>query len=230
MGGRPRVNTTITGTSPRNASCAHPEARFVVGGGVHGVGGVANDRSALVLCATAAPGRKRRRGWWRRPRSSMASCGWPAASGVEAGGGVRARAWQAAAGQQQAASRLVAASALEHGKLRLASSKVRGRLVVCMALVTSLTIASSCFCVLRRRRGWWRRPRSSMASCGWPAASGVEAGGGVRARAWQAAAPQQQGVSGSVAEAGGGVRAADGNLPLPSRRFMIPEVGRSWRY
>ncbi|KAE8954617.1 hypothetical protein PF011_g32049 [Phytophthora fragariae] len=37
-------------------------------------------------------------------------------------------------------------------------------------------------------------------------------------------------VSGSVAEAGGGVRAADGNLPLPSRRFMTPEVGRSWRY
>ncbi|KAE9053440.1 hypothetical protein PF010_g32906 [Phytophthora fragariae] len=72
--------------------------------------------------------------------------------GVEAGGGVRSRAWQAAAGQQQgswlfggvdgvgankcfvlllhaaaAASRLVAASELEHGKLRLASSKVRGR-------------------------------------------------------------------------------------------------------
>ncbi|KAE8883097.1 hypothetical protein PF007_g30578 [Phytophthora fragariae] len=38
------------------------------------------------------------------------------------------------------------------------------------------------------------------------------------------------GVSGSVAEAGGGVRAADGNLPLPSRRFMDPEVGQSWRY
>ncbi|KAE8961244.1 hypothetical protein PR002_g29964 [Phytophthora rubi] len=37
-------------------------------------------------------------------------------------------------------------------------------------------------------------------------------------------------VSGSVAEAGGGVRAADGNLPLPSRLFMTPEVGRSWRY
>ncbi|KAE9266136.1 hypothetical protein PF008_g31681 [Phytophthora fragariae] len=69
---------------------------------------------------------KRRRGWWRRPSSCMASCGWPAASGVEAGGGVRARAWQAAAGQQQAAaSRLVAASELEHGKLRLASSKRR---------------------------------------------------------------------------------------------------------
>ncbi|KAE8952433.1 hypothetical protein PR002_g32679 [Phytophthora rubi] len=74
----------------------------------------------------------------------MASCGSPAASSVEAGGGVRARAWQAAAGQQQAASRLVAASALEHGKLRLPSSK--------------------------RRQGWWRRPRSSMASCGSPAA------------------------------------------------------------
>ncbi|KAE9263192.1 hypothetical protein PR003_g33244, partial [Phytophthora rubi] len=108
---------------------------------------------------------KRRQGWWRRPRSSMASCGSPAASGVKAGGGVRARAWQAAAGQQQAASRLVAASELEHGKLRLASSK--------------------------RRQGWWRRPRSSMASCGSPAASSVEAGGGVRARAWQAAAGQQ---------------------------------------
>ncbi|KAE8974500.1 hypothetical protein PF011_g24838 [Phytophthora fragariae] len=34
----------------------------------------------------------------------------------------------------------------------------------------------------------------------------------------------------AAAEAGGGVRAADGNLPLPSRRFVIPEVGRSWRY
>ncbi|KAE8910446.1 hypothetical protein PF003_g5541 [Phytophthora fragariae] len=49
----------------------------------------------------------------------------------------------------------------------------------------------------RRRRGWWRRPSSSMPGCGWPAAmfcigfvccSGVEAGGGVRARAWQDAA------------------------------------------
>ncbi|KAE8891821.1 hypothetical protein PF003_g24402 [Phytophthora fragariae] len=85
----------------------------------------------------------------------------------------------------------------------------------------------------------------------------AEAGDGVRARGWQAAAAHQQGarllvtciaaievltiamcfapmtfvgVSGSVAEAGGGVRAADGNLPLPSRRFMTPEVGRSWRY
>ncbi|KAE9271577.1 hypothetical protein PR003_g30467 [Phytophthora rubi] len=57
----------------------------------------------------------------------MASCGWPAASGVrQRGGGVRARAWQAAAGQQQAASgSVVAASELEHGKLRLASSKRR---------------------------------------------------------------------------------------------------------
>ncbi|KAE9156404.1 hypothetical protein PF004_g32604 [Phytophthora fragariae] len=33
-----------------------------------------------------------------------------------------------------------------------------------------------------------------------------------------------------VTEDCGGVRAADGNLPLPSRRFMTPEVGRSWRY
>ncbi|KAE9007323.1 hypothetical protein PR001_g16992, partial [Phytophthora rubi] len=48
------------------------------------------------------PGSKRRpAAWWRRPSSSMASCGWPAASGVDAGGGVRSRAWQAAAGQQQ---------------------------------------------------------------------------------------------------------------------------------
>ncbi|KAE8961320.1 hypothetical protein PF011_g29794 [Phytophthora fragariae] len=95
----------------------------------------------------------------------MASCGSPAASGVEAGGGVRARAWQAAAPQQQAVSGT-------------------------------------------RDRRLWRRPRRGL----------------------QAAAPQQQGVSGSVTEAGGIVRAADGNLPLPSRRFMTSEVGRSWRY
>ncbi|KAE8885994.1 hypothetical protein PF003_g29803 [Phytophthora fragariae] len=117
-------------------------------------------------------------------------------SSVEASGGVRARAWQAAAPQQHsswsfggvhgvggganecsalvlcatAASRLVAASALEHGKLRLPSSKVRGRLVACMALVAVLTIVLHWFCVLQQRRGWWRRPSSSMASCGWPAA------------------------------------------------------------
>ncbi|KAE9159643.1 hypothetical protein PF004_g31465 [Phytophthora fragariae] len=52
----------------------------------------------------------------------------------------------------------------------------------------------------------------------------AEAGDGVRARGWQAATAHQQRVSGSVTEAGGGVRAADGNLPLPSRRFMTPEV------
>ncbi|KAE8998722.1 hypothetical protein PR001_g19245 [Phytophthora rubi] len=107
----------------------------------------------------------------------------------------------------------------------------------CMALVAVLTYAPYWFCVLQRR----------------PAGSGVEAGGGVRARAWQAAAGQQQAASGSVVAAselehgklrlsrskrcparvtedGGGVRAADGNLPPPSRRFMTPEVGRSWRY
>ncbi|KAE8952495.1 hypothetical protein PR001_g33272, partial [Phytophthora rubi] len=59
-----------------------------------------------------------------------------------------------------------------------------------------------------RDRRLWRRPRRGL----------------------HAAAPQEQGVSGSVAEAGGSVRAADGNLPLPSRLFMTPEVGRSWRY
>ncbi|KAE8957983.1 hypothetical protein PF011_g30943 [Phytophthora fragariae] len=78
-----------------------------------------------------------------------------------------------------------------------------------------------------------------MASCGWPAARfvAVAVSGTRDRRLWRrprrglhAAAPQEQGVSGSVAEAGGGVRAADGNLPLPSRRFMTPEVGRSWRY
>ncbi|KAE9201563.1 hypothetical protein PF004_g18680 [Phytophthora fragariae] len=53
-----------------------------------------------------------------------------------------------------------------------------------------------------------------IACCSPPAASGVA----------------EAGVSGSVAEAGGGVRAAGGNLPLPSRRFITPEVGRSWRY
>ncbi|KAE9231328.1 hypothetical protein PF005_g3109 [Phytophthora fragariae] len=58
----------LQGTSPRNASCARPEARFAVGGGVHGVGGVADDGSVLILHATAASGRKvraRRWRWWR---------------------------------------------------------------------------------------------------------------------------------------------------------------------
>ncbi|KAE9268164.1 hypothetical protein PR003_g31539, partial [Phytophthora rubi] len=159
------------------------------------------------LCATAAsrlvaasalehgklrlPSSKRRQGWWRRPRSSMASCGSPAASGVKAGGGVRARAWQAAAPQQQAVSGT-------------------------------------------RDRRWWRRPRRGSHA----AAPQQQAVSGTRdRRLWRrprrglhAAAPQQQGVSGSVTEAGGGIRAADGNLPLPSRRFMTSEVGRSWRY
>ncbi|KAE8892676.1 hypothetical protein PF010_g23197 [Phytophthora fragariae] len=74
--------------------------------------------------------------------------------------------------------------------------------------------------MLQRRRGWWRRPSSSMASCGWPAArfvvvagvGGVANDGSVlilnataasctRDRRWwrrprrgsHAAAPQQQG-------------------------------------
>ncbi|KAE9216971.1 hypothetical protein PF002_g16933 [Phytophthora fragariae] len=48
MGGRPRANTTITGTSPRNASCARPEAGLVVGGGVHGVGGGAEAKEVKL--------------------------------------------------------------------------------------------------------------------------------------------------------------------------------------
>ncbi|KAE8914152.1 hypothetical protein PF010_g4718 [Phytophthora fragariae] len=46
-----------------------------------------------------------------------------------------------------------------------------------MALVALLTIDLYCFCMLQRRRGWWRRPSSSMASCGWPAARFVLVGG-----------------------------------------------------
>ncbi|KAE9161826.1 hypothetical protein PF005_g31086 [Phytophthora fragariae] len=81
-----------------------------------------------------------------------------------------------------------------------------------MVAASALRIAC-CGCpaargVRQRDRGWWRRPR----------------------RGWHAAAAEQQGVCGSVTEAGGGVRAADGNLPLLNRRFMTPEVGRSWRY
>ncbi|KAE8950887.1 hypothetical protein PR002_g33144 [Phytophthora rubi] len=79
---------------------AHPHSSFL-----HFTGNVAAERKLRT------PGNKVR-GWWR---------------GGEAGGGVRARAWLAAAGQQQAApGSVVAASELEHGKLRLASSKVRG--------------------------------------------------------------------------------------------------------
>ncbi|KAE8987397.1 hypothetical protein PF005_g21144 [Phytophthora fragariae] len=155
-------------------------------------------------CGNVAAERKLRtpgskvRGWWR---------------GGEVGGGVRARAWQAAAGQQQAAARLVAASELEHGKLRLASGKVRGRLVACMALVASLTMDPSCFCMLQRRR-----------------ARVTEDGGGVRAADRMLQLPSSKRSPARVTEDCGGVRAADGNLPLPSRRFMTPEVGRSWRY
>ncbi|KAE8901578.1 hypothetical protein PF003_g14436 [Phytophthora fragariae] len=125
---------------------------------------------------------QRRRGWWRRPSSSMASCGWPAARFVVVDGvggvGGGANVCSALVLCAAAASRLVEASELEHGKLRLASSKVRGCLVACMALVASLTMDLYCFCMLqRRRRGWWRRPSSSMARCGWPAARFVVVGG-----------------------------------------------------
>ncbi|KAE8895893.1 hypothetical protein PF003_g20425 [Phytophthora fragariae] len=199
------------------ASCGWPAARFVVVGGVHGVGGVANECFVLLLHAAAAASRtgggvrarawqaaagqqqgswslvasltidlyclcmlQRRRGWWRRPSSSMASCGWPAArfvvvGGVHGVGGVANECFVLLL-HATAASRLVAASDLEHGKLRLVSSKVRGCLVACMAL--ALMNALYCFCMLqRRRRDWWRRPSSSMASCGWPAARFVVVGG-----------------------------------------------------
>ncbi|KAE8953418.1 hypothetical protein PR002_g32389 [Phytophthora rubi] len=102
-----------------------------------------------------------------------------------------------------------------------------------MALVASLTMDLSCFCMLQRRRarvtedGGGVRAADRMLQLPSSKRSPVrvtEDCGGVRA------ADCMLGVSGSVAEAGGGVRAADGNLPLPSRRFMTPEVGQSWRY
>ncbi|KAE8994615.1 hypothetical protein PR002_g19871 [Phytophthora rubi] len=140
----------------------------------------------------------------------------PAGSGVEASGGVRARAWQAAAGQLQAALRIVAASELEHGKLRLASSKRRRARVTedgggVRAADRMLQLPSSKRCPARV----------------------TEDGGSVRAADRMLRLPSSKvrgRVCDSEAEAGGGVRAADGNLPLPSRRFMTPEVGRSWRY
>ncbi|KAE9245435.1 hypothetical protein PF004_g5228 [Phytophthora fragariae] len=129
------------------------------------------------------PLRKRRRG----TQAAHAACRMPGSNFVSG-------AWQEAA-----SSNVVAASELEHGKLRLVSSMVRGR-------------------------------------------SGVEASGGVRARAWQAAAGQQQAALRVVAasehehehgklrlasskrrrarvtEDGGGVRAADRMLQLPSSK------------
>ncbi|KAE8972414.1 hypothetical protein PR001_g26616 [Phytophthora rubi] len=164
MGGRPRVNTTITGTSPRNASCARPEVSAARKRAASGSVVTASELEHGKPRLASSKVRGRCWCWWRWWRRYRWICiDFVCYSGVEAGGGVRARAWQAAAGQQHAASgSVVAASELEHSKLRLASGKVR--------------------------------------------------------------------VCGSEAEAGGGVRAADGNLPLPSRRFMTPEVGRSWRY
>ncbi|KAE9184681.1 hypothetical protein PF002_g26366 [Phytophthora fragariae] len=164
------------------------------------------------------PGSKQRRGWWRPASRLVAACELEHgkrrlanSKRREDGGGVRVRAWQAAAGQQQDSLSLMA----------------------CMALVASLTMDLSCFCMLQRCR-----------------ARVTEGGGGVRAADRMLQLPSSKrsparvtedcggvraadcmlGVSGSVAEAGGGVRAADGNLPLPSRRFMDPEVGQSWRY
>ncbi|KAE8953535.1 hypothetical protein PR001_g32840, partial [Phytophthora rubi] len=78
-----------------------------------------------------------------------------------------------------------------------------------------------------RARGWQAAAAHQHAVSG----SVAEAGDGVRARGWQAAAAHQQAVSGSVAEAGDGVRATNAELPSPSRWFMTPEVaGRRCRY
>ncbi|KAE9267127.1 hypothetical protein PR003_g31885, partial [Phytophthora rubi] len=111
------------------------------------------------------------------------------------------------------ASRLVAASELEHGKLRLASSKR------CPARVTEDcggVRAADCMLHL---------PSSKRCP-----ARVTEDGGGVRAADRMLRLPSSKRRRARVTEDGGGVRAADGNLPLPSRRFMTPEVGRSWRY
>ncbi|KAE9212009.1 hypothetical protein PF004_g15751 [Phytophthora fragariae] len=151
--------------TPGSQRC--PAGRFVLVAGVGGVGGGANDCSALVLHATAA-------------------------------------------------SRLVAASELEHGKLRLASSKRR------RARVTEDGGGVRAADRVLQRPSSKRCPARVTEDCG-----------GVRAADCMLQLPSSNvrgRVSGSVAEAGGGVRAADGNLPLPSRRFMTPEVGRSWRY
>ncbi|KAE8962338.1 hypothetical protein PF011_g29432 [Phytophthora fragariae] len=105
---------------------------------------------------------------------------------------------------------MVAASEFEHGKRRLASSKIQGGGGV-RAADRMLQLPSS-----------KRSPARVTEDCG-----------GVRAADCMLQLPSSKvrdRVSGSVAEAGGGVRAADGNLPLSSRRFMTPEVGRSWRY
>ncbi|KAE8896738.1 hypothetical protein PF003_g19468 [Phytophthora fragariae] len=106
------------------ASCGWPAARFVVVDGVHGVGGIANEGSVLVLHATAASGSVVAASELEHGKLRLASSK------------VRGRRWRGGVANEgsvlvlhasAAASRLVAASELEHGKLRLASSKVRGR-------------------------------------------------------------------------------------------------------
>ncbi|KAE9311920.1 hypothetical protein PF008_g20080, partial [Phytophthora fragariae] len=80
------------------------------------------------------------------------------------------------------ASRLVAAPALERGELRLASSKRRpsSSTAVAQQAASRLVAASELAHGMlrlpgskRRPAAWWRRPSSSMASCGWPAPIGV---------------------------------------------------------
>ncbi|KAE9160572.1 hypothetical protein PF004_g31134 [Phytophthora fragariae] len=111
---------------------------------------------------------------------------------------------------------MVAASEFEHGKRRLASSKR------CRARVTEGGGGVRAADRMLQLPSSKRSPVRVTEDCG-----------GVRAADCMLQLPSSKvrdRVSGSVAEAGGGVRAADGNLPLSSRRFMTPEVGRSWRY
>nr|KAE8935529.1 hypothetical protein PF009_g14515 [Phytophthora fragariae] len=99
-----------------------------------------------------------------------------------------------------------------------------------MALVAVLTVVLHWLCMLQRRRGWWRRPSSSMASCGWPAARFV-AVGGVHGGFGGANGPVLfcllllQRCPARVTEDCGGVRAADCMLQLPSSKVR----GRWWR-
>ncbi|KAE8961627.1 hypothetical protein PR001_g29983, partial [Phytophthora rubi] len=86
MGGRPRVNTTITGTSPRNASCARPGARFVVGGGVHGVGGGAEAKEVKLPLPRSSGGED-----GGGAEAKEAKLPLPRSSGGEDGGGAEAK-------------------------------------------------------------------------------------------------------------------------------------------
>ncbi|KAE9220533.1 hypothetical protein PF004_g13309 [Phytophthora fragariae] len=80
-------------------------------------------------CSHRAP-KKQTKGDGRAAKGQYGTYSWPMEKLTDHYGNDAAErnAWkQAASGRKVPASRLVAASELEHGKLRLASSKVRGR-------------------------------------------------------------------------------------------------------